>query len=281
MKCPYTYPHKSRRAKADYLCGIGGYSRYQDGTYPLEFDVSAYRADFGFDHLWEKYAAEHWPFDEKKVTPDTVKTYYDLAMRLYKEHEQHLWAWGVEDACRALHDTDVYSMLWDGTRLEVTLELHGRCGKHLLITEFEGHTLEGMSTDDLYHELMGQGNGCFSTGIQHDSDTLKKGCVWEFWTNEDLNKLYKYVRQCEVDFTVEKASAEVEYLGAFSFFCNIVNPEWESVKDAMAAHEDVVEAAKLLKETMISGGDMLDISAVDEAFDTLCAAAGVAPEELE
>lgn len=273
-KCPYSFPHKTRKDRVDYICGIGGYgSRYD--KWPIEFTVAAYYTDFDFDHIWEKYAAEHWPFDESKETPETIKAYYDLARRLHKEHEGSLWSWGQEDAYRPLSDGDAYRTLWDGTMLDVKLELHGRCGKHLVIAEFEGRSLRGVSTEDLSDEMMRQTR---PDGYSHvEYDILKKGNFWDGWTNKEVETFYKYVRQCEIDFTSDKASAEVEYQGAFNFFCNIVNPEWETVKQERATHDEAVEAARAVREVMqqssASGEEMT-------YFATLCTAAGIDQSEL-
>lgn len=206
IRCPYTYPHKSRSAMIDYITGIGGYSS-RDGYWPIEFNVATYHADFSFDHIWEKYHAEHIS-DATRNHPPSWAAYYRLAQKLYEEHKDYLWEWGQEDAYRSLKDSDTYKMLWDGTAVGAELELHGRGGKHLVIAMFNGYDFNRCSTDNLKQSLRFGEDGCAMP-------------------MNDLRLLYKYVRQCEVDFTPEKASAEVEYQGAFCFFANIVMPEWE------------------------------------------------------
>ena len=210
-----TYPHKTRQARVDYICRIGGYFN-RDGRWPIEFNVAADRCDFDFEHIWEKYS--------KEFVPEECK---DLARQKYEECRDDLWQWGLEEAVRSLHDDDGYRMLRDGTELEVTLELQGRGGKHLVITKFEGRSLCRIEEDLLRHDMMyqylpsGEGTSEFPT--------LRKGATWD-WSAHEVELLYKYVRQCESDFTPATARAEVEYQGAFQFFANIVEPAWEGEK---------------------------------------------------
>lgn len=272
--CKYTYPHKSRAAKVAYICSIGGYYDRHLGTVPIEFNVAAYRADFDFDHIWEKYASECMPHRPDSVTPDIAAAYYNLARKLHAENESYMWGWGQEDACRCLSDDDAYRTLYDGTQVAVEYGLYGRCGKHLVIVSFEGVSFRGVSSDDLRDMLMRQTR---SDGYGHvEYDTLRKGAEWDYST-EFVDKLYRYVRQCEVDFTVDTASNEVEYCGATCFFHNIVNPAWEDCLKERATHAEVVEAAQAVREVMrhasASGEEMT-------YFATLCEAAQVSQEEL-
>lgn len=271
-KSPYTYPHKSREAKIDYICGIGGYS-IRDGRWPLEFNVASYRADFSFDHLWKTYYKEYTP-DVLAHDPEACTSYYRLAKRLHKEQEDNMWGWGQEDAARNVQDADAYRMLWDGTEVDVELELHGRGGKHLVLTCFNGHKLEGNSPEDLHDEMMAQTRPDGYTHVEYG--TLVSGASWDNWSTADINLFYKYVRQCEVDFTVEKASLEVEYQGAFCFFNNFVNPAWEEALTTAEAHSSVVSCAQTLRRYL---GER-EGSAVLQMLRVLSLAAGVTEEEL-
>lgn len=276
FKCPYTFPHKSRVAKARYICAVGGYSRSLDGRWPIEFCVGAWQADTDFNHLWEKYSGEYIP-ESAKATPEHTAAYYQLAMRLHKQHENDIWDWGQEDAARSLNDGDWYRMLWDGTMLDVTLELHGRGGKHLVIADFEGNVFTGMSDDELYEGLMRQVqiNGF---GETWEKDRLCSGYEWSDWTDKQVNTLYRYVRQCEVDFTIEKASAEVEYQGAFCFFNNIVEGEWETALATMQEHDEYVEHARVVFDQLRKLGVT---PAIEESLIALAQGAGVHVNGIE
>lgn len=287
-KIPYKYPHKTRKDRVDYICGIGGYSRFNESHYPIEFNVAAYATDFDFDHLWERYAKndpEGWlPFKWAEATPDVVDMYYRLTKRLHKENESCMWGWGQEDAYHSLTDDDTYRMLWDGTMVKVKLELHGRGGKHLCITEFDGHGFSDVSPEDLAADLMRQTNEQNDYDEETGLDKLRRGWQWN-WTNKEVETLYKYVRQCEVDFTQEKAAAEVEYQGAFCFFNNIVNSEWESELKDKADHDAVIGAAcevRMAVNCLQAEGTKLDRDAeLDAAFALLCRAANVTEEEMD
>lgn len=283
LKCPYTYPLRSRAAKANYICGIGGYSGRHE-HWPVEFSVYAGHADLDFDTLWKRCREQgEFPFDWDAITPAEGKAYYDLSKELYEQHKDHLWAWAVEDAARNLHEDDFYRTLWAGPEISVKFCQMGRGGKHLVLEEFEGHTLSGQTPEDLYIEMMSQYDenaaGSYLYSADSERDTLKKGWVWTYWTEKDITLLYKYVRQCEVDFSSERIKEAVESAATSVLFSNIVNQEWENVKKAMASHEDAVAAARLVGVSFSI--DSLLNTEVAEAFLTLCNAAGVSQEELD
>ncbi len=253
IKCPYTYPHKSRTAMVDYLCGVGGYSS-RDGRWPIEFNVGAYYADFDFDRIWEKYSGEHIP-NECKKDPAALSAYYSLAKTLHASHKDMMWGWGVEDACRSITEDDTFKTLWDGTPVDAELQLQGRGGKHLVINKFNGFDLDHCNEDAL-------------------NEGLSKGSEGWGWSYDDVRLFYRYVRQCEVDFTPQKASDEVEFQGAFCFFANIVAPAWDIRKVEMSDHSAAVDAARVLFGIEMSSGQL-------DAFRTLCDAANVTEDEAE
>ena len=272
IECPYTYPHRSREAKVSYICGIGGYYS-RDGRFPIEFNVAAYGVDFDFEHIWKTYYEEMTP-SELKHDPDACTAYYRLARRLYEKHKDNLWEWGQEDACRSIDEDDTHRMLWDGTAVDVTLELHGRQGKHLVLSAFEGYSFRGMSPDDLRDTLMTQTR---PDGYSHvEYETLRTGNTWD-WTTAEVDLLYRYVRQCEIDFTPAKASAEIEYQGASCFFNNIVNIEWENEKQRLADHEAVVACAQTLRQYLAEK----EGAAALRMLHTLSHAAGVSDAEMK
>lgn len=208
IKCPYTYPHKSRKAKVDYITGIGGYYS-RDGRFPIEFNVCAC-ADLSFDNMW-KHICEYYYVPH---SPEETTLFKDACAKVHSEIEDNLWEWGQEAAARDLDPKwgDAYFMLWDGTRIDATLELHGRGGKHLVIAELEGVKLRGMAEDDLHDYLMAQSDNWGNEVV--DAAKLKRGYDWNVHS-DTINLMYRYVRQCEVDFTPEKAEASVESSAAY------------------------------------------------------------------
>lgn len=269
LKNPYTFPHKSRRAKVDYICGIGGYWANRQARFPLEFTVGTYYADLDFDSIWGRIKKSGEWGDRK---PDLVEF---CAKDVYKEYSNDLWSYAVEDIWRSLNDGDTFRTLYDsGTSIDVTFGLYGRGGKHLCLESCEGITLKGLSEEDLEELLMTQSSPYGDDDVQ-DEDTLKKG--WE-WTIDSavLNRFYRYVRQCEIDFTSKKASVEVEYY-ADDF---VVQKTIELYDSLFGATEEdrqstLSEAAKIVYKA---------IRAIDtqsaKALRTLCIAAGVDLESL-
>lgn len=266
--CPYTYPHKSRKAKVDYITDIGGYFS-RDGQYPLEFNVACYSADLDFESLFKTL------LESGEVGPDVNRD--DLraaAAAAYKEDKDNLWDWALEDACRDLHETDCYRMLWDGTMVDVKLGLYGRGGKHLCLESFEGLSMRGLSPEDLEEKLMRQ-EGYTSRGSDDTSEEgkLRRGWSWDY-SNEFIDKLYRYVRQCEVDFTPAKAGAEVQYQAAWHLG-RVAEDALEALQQARADREALIDAARTV-------ADVLDTDDEEQktAFALLCRAAALDVAEV-
>lgn len=274
IKNPYTYPHlkQGRGAMVDYIVANGGYSRNRDITCPIEFNVAADYADFEFDHLWEKFK-DNLEFVPAFKTPEDMALYYRVALREYEDNKEYLFDWGIEEARRSVKDDDTYSMLWDGTMLKVQWEFHGSCGKHLCLVEYEGEDFSSISSEELGEALLRQTH---PDGIETSAfDTLRRGFEWD-WNYDSVVRLYKFVRQCAQDFTPRKASEEVEYQGAWQFFNNVVNPAFDAALKERKEHEEVVEAANILKQSLVNFG----LQAVLPEFRVLCHAAGILEEEV-
>lgn len=268
--CPYTYPHKSRKAKVDYITDIGGYFS-RDGQYPLEFNVACYSADLDFESLFKTL------LESGEVGPDVNRDDLRAAAALaYKEDSAHLWDWALEDAVRNIHETDCYRMLWDGTMVDVKLSLYGRGGKHLCIESFEGMSMRGLSPEDLHEKLMRQYGWSQSSGYEDDTSEepkLRKGWDWEY-SNEFIDKLYRYVRQCEVDFTPAKAGAEVQYQAAWHLG-RVAEDALEALQQARADREALVDAAKTVAAAIDT-----DNEDQKNAFALLCRAAALDVAEV-
>ena len=265
-KCPYTFPHTSRRAKVDYLTDIGGYySRHE--TFPLEFTVSAACADLDFDSLWEGLLEEHrHEFPDGSRKQDILKF---CAKKVYDKEKDNLWEWAVEDACRSLHESDTYRMLWNGSKsLRVEFGLYGRGGKHLCLESFEGITLKGLNPESLGELLMTQ-NGPGGEDIL-DEPLLKPHFEWQVPTDR-LNLLYRYVRQCEIDFTSANAEKEVEYQAAWH-----LGRMAEELYETMFGSSPDAVADKLIEDArnILSALPSLD-TCLAASFTNLCIAAGI------
>ncbi len=263
-KAPYTFPHKSRKAKVDYLTDIGGYYS-RDGSYPLEFNVAAY-ADLDFDTLWKLLLQER---QTEYPEGTTARALFEFAARkAYADCSEHLWSWAVEDAQRNLFEGDAYTTLWDGTSLDVKFGLYGRSGKHLCIESFEGITLRGLNPDSLGELLMCQ-NGPGGEDVL-DSPRLKKGFEWQI-PGERVDLLYRYVRQCEIDFTSSKAEAEVEYQAAYH-----LGQRADELYVALFGDTKEAVAAKLTDDARALLAAIPNLTReLAESFARLCVAAGL------
>jgi len=204
MKCPYKYPHRSRKDIVEYLTEFGGHSE-RHGSYPIAFNVKV-DVDLSFATIWE--LGGEWIKDilGDNINADDLHTF---KLYCYLQHEtlgtDLLWEWGVEDARRGITESDGYSMLWNGTVLDVVWEFHGRSGGWLVPTVIEGSNLEGL-VGDCFEELL-----------------MEMG--WK-----ELCHFYKFIVQCEQDFGDNKPDREVEYQAAFNFFCNHIEHDWDSTQ---------------------------------------------------
>lgn len=267
LKCPYTFPHKSRKAKVDYLTDIGGYySRH--GTYPLEFNVSVAGADLDFDDLWAMVMEERG-VDYPEGTRQRALLKF-CAQKVYDKTKDHIWEWAVEDAGRSLQDADTYRMLWDGDKvLDVKLGLHGRSGKHLCIEEFEGMRFHNVDPETLGETLLRQESpdGCDSVS---DLPRTKWGWKWTI-AGTFVDTLYRYVRQCEIDFTSTKASSEVEYHAAYRLQADAVD-----LYDTMFGSNPVSTDEKLADDARLILAALPNLDeATATSFTNLCIAAGI------
>lgn len=277
IKCPFTYPHKSRAAMVGYICGIGGYTRFNEGRWPISFEVGCYLADTSFERLWERLKES----GEIPQAEEDRARYYLAASRVYKEHEERWFDWGMEEAREGFLDSDTYYMLWDGSKpMDLTWEFHGRGGKHLVLTEFEGLSLENHSSETLAEELMSQTNGRQTVD---DEPKLIKGYEWDISFGL-IRKLYKFMRQCEAELTSEKASAETEYSAAFRLGCMAEVKAEELAEEAKSAEELYAHAERVV--LYLADHTALEEHTRQEYVDALgslrmlCAAAGVDHDTL-
>lgn len=260
-KCPYTYPHRTRAAMVEYICGIGGY--YDHGErWPLEFVVSTHYADLTPDHLWKR-AVEHG-----EVTDDALhkQAFFD---EFNEWGGDSIWSVATEDAARGIREDDLLQTLWDGTELDVGLELRGRGGKHLVLTRFNGFTLSGCSPETLKEALLLQEGPDGDEVV--DETKLRRRYEWNV-KHDFIVLLYKYVRQCEVDFTSRKASDEVEYQAAWRL-AHDAEERAKSLREEIENKEKLADHARSLLAVLEDDDDVA-------SWRVLCIAAGITPPSL-
>lgn len=143
---------------------IHGYSRFREGVWPVEFNVSLDEsADF----------EDAWALFEK--CKDKSEYAYEYAKAIqFSKHRAYLavkkewnafnvWQSIQGDMVRDLFDSDTYSSCspdvyaqWgikDSPFFSVKYSLQGCSGKHLCIDSFEGIALKGNSTDDFIEAI--------------------------------------------------------------------------------------------------------------------------------
>lgn len=137
MKCPYNFPHKSRKAIIEYLSGIGGYSeRYE--RWPLEWNCKTYHADFDGDTL------------RKHVS--TLAPAHDTKWDEWLANNQSAWEWWIEDA-RSYYLDGLYASYPGADQGDWHFQFAGRSGGHLVIESWRGNTLRGMNEDEFIEWL--------------------------------------------------------------------------------------------------------------------------------
>jgi len=267
MKCPYTYPHRSRAAKAAYIAGIGGYS-VREGRCPIEFNVGTYYVDLDFESLWAAIKKEF------PLVPEDERLLREACSKVYEEVKDHLYEWALDDARRNIDEKecDTYYMLWDGRRVDASWELHGRNGKHLVLVGFEGVKLLGLTEEELEFMLNDQQDD-YGNSPDTPSPKLRPGYEWVVPT-EQLDLLYRYIRQCEIDFTPQKASQEVSYSAQWILYSR-AEDEAVRMREAIAAKDTLQEKAKVLYDAL----DMEE-EELREAWRDLCVAAGLSPSDI-
>ena len=143
---------------------------------------------------------------------DDNSEWLEKAHAKYEEVRDKLFDWGVEDASRMVTDSDCYTHLYDGTRVEVEYAWMGRSGGYIGIGKFEGFDFSEDEGRDFWHEVF--------RGNPHRVGTAE----WLDWDRTfptmdypALRKLYALVVMLIHDLTPEKASSEVEHHAAFRF----------------------------------------------------------------
>lgn len=268
-KAPYTFPHRSRAARVAYLVSVGGY-RASRQSYPLEFTVGTYYADLTLEHLMPLALAaldDPGPVSDCLTVNERCALLAASVTEAYTDSSSYLYEWALDDVRSALHDADTYRMLYDGSEvLDIGLELLGRGGKHLCITRFPGvGDLRGLDSEAL-GELLLEQTRWDGSDVEH-APVLRKGYEWRV-SSKDVEALYRYVRQCEVDFTSKKASAELEYLATHAL-ASAASIVYQRVLSERANATTVQQAAEAVHACLTAHSLPLD------QFRIVCTAAGV------
>lgn len=138
----------SRKKMIDYITDVGGRSYGFYERYPLIWNVKAY-PDLDLEDF-TKWLTDNEDFSLDVSDPRTLKVIADA----HKQNADHLWQWGIEDACRSLLEDDCYRMTrfsaktftWEGYMI-------GRSGGYFALKEFEELRLKGLDEEELEENL--------------------------------------------------------------------------------------------------------------------------------
>lgn len=248
---------RSYASMVRFICNIGGY--YDRGDrYAIEFSVKAHNANSDVDHLWQvastktDFAAsfDALPFVQKHFMEQSFRT-------VYKENEEHVFSWGLEEAAESWRDSDVPYETWLGERVDWSFEFHGRFGGHLCMTECAGINLES-TNEDLYERLMEKIDGAYNYSV------------------DDVRRLFIICVQNTVELTTQRISEEVDYRMAWRLY-TMAEGTFSEVAKYHEERDELRESAELIgdylagKLVVEDGGD----SDAKTAFEKICALAGV------
>ncbi len=217
--------NKLRLMLADKIESNGGYSSGYHDRFAIEYPVGLYYADLDKDHIYKLMCEDQGylppitglEWDENKIweivqeqmyyslndddgnrtySPATAKK-YGLPMHRFPRKFKRK---STECAyCPAKKEGWILDEPFDCEYFDVRFELHGRSGKHLVVTEFEGHDLK-MRSEDLAEQIR-----------KHDS--------WRTsYSNKWCVKLLAMMEEWETIFSSKNASAEMEYQAAFLMY---------------------------------------------------------------
>ena len=208
LKNPYRFPEKSRVDMITFISLITGYISDYGTKYPLSWNVSIGRLDFGFDNLWA-LAQSDCAYQPEDPEYAVYKGFAESVYNIEKDKDSDLnalYEMAVQDAQETVNEADTYKTLWAGPVIADTeFCFAGHGGKHLCLQRWNGSNFEGIHEDDFI-------------------EMLKDKEVWPF---ARLRLFYKFCRTWTKDFTRGSATKEVEYQAAFHFMANWVEPAWE------------------------------------------------------
>ena len=131
MPCPYTFPHKSRAAIADYLKRIG--RSYDHRRYAFTWNVKTWGADFGGDSLRAHVAG---------LDPARDAEFQDMAAS-----DPYLFSHWCEDAGRHVAEGEWCSYPGDDQG-DWTFSFAGRSGGWLVLEKWRGRDVRDVWAED-------------------------------------------------------------------------------------------------------------------------------------
>ena len=250
---------KSRKAMVDFICGIGGYpSRHN--RYAVEFNIKDNYSDTGADNLWKLLCSGTMDVGpDAGLPPEHLAQIKALFYRVYAEHGEHLYSWGLEEAYENWSDSDTPYETFASVRVDWKWVVEGRSGGHLCMSECEGINLELI--DDELEDLL--------TEVDRGEYSI---------SNKRLRALFIICVQNTVDLDSRKISAEIEYRAAWRLWVSFIEDQIPALLEAQTSRAALSEAAgdimKILgKAGMVAGRTYAQ--ELPDIFKTICTLADV------
>lgn len=249
----------SRKKMVAFICGIGGYYDRHD-RYAVEFSIKDHYSDTSVENLWELLCSPKMDVGpDKDLPPEELAQVKALFWRVYAEHKDHVYEWGLEEAYTDWAESDTPYETFEGTRVEWEWEVHGRSSGHLCMTTCEWNSLK-CSPEDLEEKL----NEC------------EGGGTYDISAN-DVRKLFIICVQNTCDLEGRKISAEVEYRAAWRLWVSFMENDMEEALTTYKQRESLSESAGLIYKVINGDTPMLTSLPEElvEAFKTICQLADV------
>jgi hypothetical protein len=207
----YKAPLKKRADITAFLEKHKSRSSWPNDYCRFAWDVKLYSLDLTYEHLLTIHKASGYCGLKNIDAPEVQALYQE---RYAGENLEYLEQMATEDAWRNVNDTDCFNHLWDGTNCKAKFGSYGRSGGYIGLKKFLGYDFT-------------EGDNAYWNAVFGGNPYPKESWDWQVWASDypemsyqDLRLLYKFVVQCNHDFTREKACAEVEYQAAYYLFAS-------------------------------------------------------------
>lgn len=185
-----------------------GYSSGYHDRFVLSWNVALYWVNLDKDHIYERVLKDHGnvPMSRKlDWNPDEMWNIVQEEMYDRLNDDDGNRTYSPDTAAK-------YGLTLDENYFEVNFELHGRSGKHLVVTKFEGVSLKRSARDFV--------------------DALRDDAEWEEFSEEWCTNLLAMIDEWDSIFTQKNASDQMEDIAAARMHIVL-----EEIDDAEKARE--------------------------------------------
>lgn len=248
----------SRKRMVEFICGIGGYSS-RNMRSAIAFNVKTYGAIVNEERMWKMLTSGDIDLGPDTDLPEgeqaAVKA---LFSRVYKEHEDHLMGWGMEEAYEGWKDSDTPYETWLGERVEWEWEPMGRSAGYIGMVACEGIGLE-CSPEDLEATLM-----------ERDTPT-----ALDYIPAEKIRKLFIICVQNYLELTQKAASEEVEYRAAWRLWASFMEDQIPAMLEAYRQRQSLGSDACEILRILEDKGRSFKHAGLSDSFKTICTLADI------